>query len=136
MFYARFFFVKSINVLFFQFSRDLLPQNIVSLTFSLLILVLNVICLIIIDNSRKYDWKKLNSSKSMKNQFFPSYFLKYLWWDHFPSQIFQKLWVEKLILHTFWKIPLFPVTLSWIIYDNELKTVKYISPTKSIRREN
>ena len=43
---------------------------------------------------------------------------------------------EKLILHRFWKIPLFPVILSWIIYDNELKTVKYISPTKSIRREN
>ena len=54
----------------------------------------------------------------------------------FPSQIFQKLWVEKLILHRFWKIPLFPVILSWIIYDNELKTIKYISSTKSIRREN
>ena len=35
----------------------------------------------------------------------------------FPSQIFQKLWVEKLILHTFWRIPLFPVILSWIIYE-------------------
>ena len=33
----------------------------------------------------------------------------------FPSQIFQKLWMEKLILHSFWKIPLFPVTLSLII---------------------
>ena len=54
----------------------------------------------------------------------------------FPSQIFQKVWVEKLILHSFWKIPLFLVILLSIICDNELKTIKYISPTKSIRREN
>ena len=54
----------------------------------------------------------------------------------FPSQIFQKVWGKNLILHSFWKIQLFPVILSWIIYENELKTIKYISPTKSIRREN
>ena len=52
------------------------------------------------------------------------------------SQIFQKVWVEKLILHSFWKIQLFPVILSWIIYEIVLKTIKYISLTKSIRREN
>ena len=89
-----------------------------------------------IDNSRKCDWKKWDFSKTMKNQFFHSHFLKYLWWKMIPSQIFQKVWVEKLILHRFWKIPLFPVILSWIIYDNEQKSIKYLSLTKSIRREN
>ena len=88
------------------------------------------------DNTRNCDWKNQKFQKLWRINFIHSQFLKYLWWNHFPSQIFQKLWVEKLILHTFWKIPLFPVILSWIIYDNELKTVKYISLTKSIRREN
>ena len=36
-----------------------------------------------------------------------------------PSQIFQKVWVEKLILHSFWKIPLFPVAFSWIIWKQK-----------------
>ena len=34
----------------------------------------------------------------------------------FPSQIFQKVWGKKLILHSFWKIQLFLVILSWIIW--------------------
>ena len=75
-------------------------------------------------------------SKTMKNQFFPHTF-----WNICDGKIFSftdisKSVREKLILHRFWKIQLFPVILPWIIYDNELKTIKYISPTKSIRREN
>ena len=54
----------------------------------------------------------------------------------FPSQIFQKVWGKKLILHSFWKIQLFLVILSWIIYENVKKKIKNISLTKSIRREN
>ena len=97
----------------------------------------NLFCFQILEES---DWKKVDFTKSMKYQFFHSYFLKYLWWKnffhHFSHHRFQIVWGEKLKLHTFCKISLFPVILSWIIYENVVKTVKYISPTKSIRREN
>ena len=50
----------------------------------------------------------------------------------FPSQIFQKVWVEKLILHSFWKIQFFPVIISWIIW----KKVHFISFSNNQKYSN
>ena len=48
------------------------------------------------DNSRKDDWKKWDFSKSMKNQFFHSYFLKYLWWKKFFLHRYFKKYEGKI----------------------------------------
>ena len=57
----------------------------------LIILKANKFLNLFSDNSRKYYWKKLYFSKTMKNQFFLILFEISVMEKFFPSQIFQKV---------------------------------------------
>ena len=69
------------------------PQE--CLAFSLQLNIFNFFQYNLIDNSRKYDWKKWDFSKIMKNQFFHSYFdisvMGKMTGKIFSSRIFQKV---------------------------------------------
>ena len=111
-------------------------ENSYYLIFGKVLIIRKYIMNLFSDNSWKW-LEKVGFFKNYEESIFPLIVFEISVMEKFfPSQIFQKVWVEKLILHSFWKIQLFLVILSWIIYENELKTIKYISLTKSIRREN